>query len=87
MLEGAHMLCRERGPEVNLLLHHHVFHGRRLKDTQHKYLIGDPDQPTDLLSKRSASQTPETSPSHSNSSAESDTRAVERRAWPSRDHA
>lgn len=43
MLEGAHMLCRERGPEVNLLLHRHIFHGRRLKDTQHKFLIGDPD--------------------------------------------
>ena len=39
MLEGAHMLCRERGPEVNMLLHHHIFHGRRLKDTQHKFLI------------------------------------------------
>ena len=35
------MLCRERGPEVNLLLHHHIFHGRRLKDTQHKFLIAD----------------------------------------------
>lgn len=42
MLEGAHMLCRERGPEVNLLLHRHIFHGRRLKNTQHKFLIDDP---------------------------------------------
>lgn len=39
------MLCRERGPEVNLLLHHLIFHGRRLKDTQHKFLVGEPDPP------------------------------------------
>ena len=38
LLEGAHMLCRERGPEVNLLLRHIIFHGRRLFDTQDLYL-------------------------------------------------
>lgn len=31
MLEGAHFLTRERGPEVNQLIKHVVMHGRRLQ--------------------------------------------------------
>ncbi len=33
MLEGAHFLTRERGPEVNQLIKHVVMHGRRLQVT------------------------------------------------------
>lgn len=30
MLEGAHMLCRERGYHVNLLLEHIIYHAPQL---------------------------------------------------------
>jgi len=42
MLEGAHFLTRERGPEVNQLIKHVVLHGRRLHDTRHRYLDINP---------------------------------------------
>lgn len=42
MLEGAHFLTRERGPEVNQLIKHVVLHGRRLHDTRHCYLDINP---------------------------------------------
>ncbi|KAK9905015.1 hypothetical protein WJX75_007824 [Coccomyxa subellipsoidea] len=42
MLEGAHFLTRERGPEVNQLIKHVVMHGRRLQDTRHLYLDINP---------------------------------------------
>ena len=69
------MLCRERGPEVNLLLHHHIFHGRRLKDTQHKYLIGYPEPEEGMegfppLHKGRQSPTPNSSPAASSQRSE-----------------
>ena len=42
MLEGAHFLTRERGPEVNQLIKHVVLHGRRLHETRHRYLDINP---------------------------------------------
>lgn len=38
MLEGAHMLCRERGYHVNLLLEHIIYHAPQLVRRQHYYL-------------------------------------------------
>lgn len=38
MLEGAHFVTRECGPEINLLLHHMVYHGQRIHNNPRKYL-------------------------------------------------
>lgn len=38
MLEGAHFVTRESGPEINLLLKHMVYHGQRVYKTRRKYL-------------------------------------------------
>lgn len=38
MLEGAHFVTREAGPEVNLLLKHMVYHGQRVYRTRRRYL-------------------------------------------------
>ena len=38
MLEGAHFVTRECGPEINLLLNHMVYHGQRIHNDPRKYL-------------------------------------------------
>ncbi|KAK9788003.1 hypothetical protein WJX73_006862 [Symbiochloris irregularis] len=48
MLEGAHMLCRECGYHINLLLDHIIYHARALVRRRHHYLdhsanASDPD--------------------------------------------
>ena len=47
LLEGAHFVTRECGPEINLLLHHMVYHGQRIHDNPRKYL--KPDRPSPLV--------------------------------------
>ena len=42
LLEGAHFLTRERGPEVNQLIAHVLRHGRRLHTERHRYLDVNP---------------------------------------------
>jgi pimeloyl-ACP methyl ester carboxylesterase len=42
LLEGAHFLTRERGPEVNQLIAHVLAHGRRLHSQRHRYLDAPP---------------------------------------------
>ena len=42
LLEGAHFLTRERGPEVNQLIAHVLQHGRRLHTERHRYLDVNP---------------------------------------------
>lgn len=57
MLEGAHFLTRERGPEVNQLIKHVVLHGRRLQATRHRYLDINP-LPSANLDRTSAPRSP-----------------------------
>ena len=38
MLDGAHFVTRECGPEINLLLNHMVYHGQRIHNNPRKYL-------------------------------------------------
>lgn len=38
ILEGAHFVTRECGPEINLLLNHMVYHGQRIHNNPRKYL-------------------------------------------------
>lgn len=38
MLQGAHMLCRECGYHVNLLLDHIIYHAAQLVRRRHHYL-------------------------------------------------
>lgn len=46
MLEGAHFVTRECGPEINLLLNHMVYHGQRIHANPRKYLKPAADRPT-----------------------------------------
>ncbi len=48
MLEGAHFVTRECGPEINLLLTHMVYHGQRIHNNPRKYLKPAADQPVIL---------------------------------------
>ena len=45
VLEGAHFVTRECGPEVNLLLNHMVYHGQRIHNNPRKYLKPAADRP------------------------------------------
>ena len=45
MLEGAHFVTRECGPEINLLLNHMVYHGQHIHDNPRKYLRPTADRP------------------------------------------
>ena len=45
MLEGAHFVTRECGPEINLLLNHMVYHGQRIHNNPRKYLKPAADRP------------------------------------------
>ncbi len=51
MLEGAHFVTRECGPEINLLLTHMVYHGQRSHNNPRKYLKPAADQPVILQDK------------------------------------
>ena len=44
MLEGAHFVTREAGPEINLLLKHMIYHGQRVYKTRRKYLDAAADK-------------------------------------------
>ena len=48
MLEGAHFVTRECGPEINLLLNHMVYHGQRIHNNPRKYLKPASYKPVDL---------------------------------------
>lgn len=48
MLEGAHFVTRECGPEINLLLNHMVYHGQRIHNNPRKYLKPAADKQVDL---------------------------------------
>ena len=49
ILEGAHFVTRECGPEINLLLNHLVHHGQCIHSNPHKYL--KPDRPVIIQDK------------------------------------
>lgn len=48
MLDGAHFVTRECGPEINLLLNHMVYHGQRIHNNPRKYLKPAGDNPASL---------------------------------------
>lgn len=46
MLEGAHFVTRESGPEINRMLKHMVYHGRQAYLTRRQYLDVSVDKQT-----------------------------------------
>ena len=44
MLEGAHFVTRESGPEVNVLLKQIIYHGQRIHANRRKYLDSAADK-------------------------------------------
>ena len=56
MLDGAHFVTRECGPEINLLLNHMVYHGQRIHNNPRKYLKPAGDKQADLQNNAIASE-------------------------------
>ena len=56
MLDGAHFVTRECGPEINLLLNHMVYHGQRIHNNPRKYLKPAANKQVDLANSTVASE-------------------------------
>ena len=56
MLDGAHFVTRECGPEINLLLNHMVYHGHRIHNNPRKYLKPAGEKQADLQNNAIASE-------------------------------